>query len=321
MSEGGTEKPGIPRHVFAMPPGLSIRYDEPDGRIADSITGYHVYAADTADERVDWFLPGTANIRISLDAGPIALTIRRRTYSPMPAAVLFGPTSQAMRAVTHGGTMIGIGVSALGWARLFARAASDYRDRLVPLEDMLGETLVGELVETLAATDRDRLVKPALDAFFARKLGPPHADAPQIRRLMALILDERTDVLATVAAEMGLPTHTLRRLSARHFGFPPKLLLLRARFLRSFTQLLAAGDPFDYSKVASSYFDASHFLRDARAFLGTTPRRFMAQPTDFLRASLRARAAVLGAATQALHDVAGTPHAPTPPLDAPGAAP
>lgn len=318
---GGTESPGVSGQAFVMPPGLSIRYDQPDARIADSITGYHVYAADTADERIDWFLPGTANIRIALDAGPIALTIRRRTYSPLPQAVLFGPTSQAMRAVTHGGTMVGIGVSALGWARLFARSASDYRDRIVPLADVLGETLTDELVRTLAATDRDRLVKPALDAVFARRLGPPHAEAAQIRRLMALILDERTDALATVAAEMGMPAHTLRRLSARHFGFPPKLLLLRARFLRSFTQLLDAGDAFDYSKVAASYFDASHFLRDARAFLGTTPRRFMAQPTDFLRGSLRARAAVLGAPTQALHDVAGTGTAPKPPLDAPGAAP
>lgn len=320
MTLGGTETPGVPGRVFAMPPGLSIRYDAPAAGIADSITGYHVYAAASSEERVDWFLPGTANIRVALDSGPVDLTIRRRTYAPLPAVSLFGPTSQAMRAVTRGGTVIGIGVSALGWARLFPHPASDYRDRIVPLADALGPALATELGDTLAATDREHLVKPALDAFFARRLGPPHPDAPHIRQLIALILDERIDALASVAAEMGLPTHTLRRLASRHFGFPPKLLLLRARFLRSFTRMLRSGEILDYSTAGSSYFDASHFLRDARAFLGTTPRRFMTRPTTFLQASLRARDAVLGAPTQALHDVERS-RPSTPPLDAPGRAP
>ncbi|HEX8485604.1 helix-turn-helix domain-containing protein [Sphingomonas sp.] len=304
MIAGRTAVPGGCRQAFIMPPGLSIRYDAPAAAIADSITGYHVYSSAVPADRVDWFLPGTANIRVTLDAGPVDLTIRRRTYAPLPQATLFGPTSQAMRAVTRGGTMIGIGISALGWARLFPNAASDCRDRIFPLGEAMGHAITAELVDTLTATDRDRGVKPALDAFFLRHLGPFHADAPHIRRLMALIVDEYNDTLADVAIQMSLPAHTLRRLSARHFGFPPKLLLLRTRFLRAFTDMLASGDPLDYATVAPRYFDASHFLRDARTFLGTTPRRFMAQPTTFLQASLRARDAVLGAPTQALHDVA-----------------
>ena len=307
MTGGGTETPGVPPSVFAMPEGLAIRYDEPEASISDSITGYHVYTAETGDERVDWFLPGTANIRVALDAGPIALTIRRRTYAPLPEVTLFGPTSQAMRAVTRGGTMIGIGVSALGWSRLFPRGASDYRDRIVPLAEAASPNFADELLAMLAATDRAHGVKPALDAFFARRLEPPHPDSAQIRKLMALIVDDTVEGLATLTRELGLPAHTLRRLSTRHFGFPPKLLLLRARFLRSFTKMIHSGDALDYSQIESSYYDASHFLRDARAFLGTTPKRFMAQPTTFLQASLRARAAVLGTPTQALHTLQPQP--------------
>ncbi len=316
MIGGGTATPDVPPSVFTMPGGLSIRYDEPDPAIADSITGYHVYAADRSDERIDWFLPGTANIRVTLGAGPIDLTIRRRTYSPLPEVTLFGPTSQAMRAVTRGGVMVGIGVSALGWSRLFPRAASDYRDRVVPLAEAASSELAEGLRATLAATDRDGEVKPALDAFFARRLGPPHPDSAQIRKLMELIVDDGVEGLGELTRTLQLPPHSLRRLSARHFGFPPKMLLLRARFLRVFTRLVLAGDVLDYSALGDGYWDASHFLRDARAFLGTTPRRFMAQPTTFLQASLRARAAVLGAPTQALHALA-----PREPLDAPDPAP
>ena len=300
MTEGGTEKPGVSPSAFRMPEGLSIRYDEADPAIADAISGYHVYAVDTTDEKEDWFLPGTANIRVTLDGGPLAYSVRRRTYNPLPPVALFGPTSQAMRAVHRGGMMIGFSISALGWWRLIPRAASDFRDRVVPLSDVLPPAFAEELRKIVTATDRAHEVKPALDALLIRHMGPPHPDSAQIRRLMALIVEDDITSLARLTQEMGVPGHTLRRLSARHFGFPPKMLLLRARFLRTFTSMVREGNVLDYSHIGAGYYDASHFLRDARAFLGTTPRRFMAQGTTFLQASLRARKAVLGAPLQAL---------------------
>lgn len=315
MIAGGTEKPGVPPSIFRMPEGLSIRYDQPAPELGDAITGYHVYASTLPGEQEDWFLPGTANVRVTLDAGPITYTVRRRTYHPLPDVALFGPTSQAMRAITRGGTMIGFGVSALGWSRLFPGSASDYANRAVPLGNLVSPAFVDDLRRTLAATDREHGVKPALDAFLARHLRPPHRDAVLIRQLMALLGDERIGTLSQLAAELGVPGHTLRRIAVRHFGFPPKLLLLRARFIRSFTRLVREGDVLAYSLIDRSYYDASHFLRDARTFLGTTPRRFMARPTTFLTASLRARNAVLGAPSQVLHPF------PRDPLDGPDAAP
>ena len=75
--------------------------------------------------------------------------------------------------MTHGGTLIGIGLTALGWSRLFARLASEYRDRAMPLSKVLSPALPQELQALLAATDRDMLVKPTLDTFFRRHMGPP----------------------------------------------------------------------------------------------------------------------------------------------------
>jgi AraC-like DNA-binding protein len=293
--------------AFRLPEGLSIRYDAPDASLAEAITGYHVYRARAAEERIDWFLPGTADIVVALDAPPIALSIRRRIYDPLPQMALIGPTSQAMRATTRGGTLIGIGLTALGWSRFFPRSASEYRDRVVPLAEAATPGFAALLLDALDATDRDGEVKPAIDRLLARHLAPPHADAPQIRRLMDLIVDDAVDGLPALAQALGLPPHALRRLSARHFGFPPKLLLLRARFLRSFVRMVLAGDVLDYALIEATYYDVSHFLRDARTFLGTTPKRFMAQPTTFLEGSLHARAATLGAAAQVLHTIPQQP--------------
>lgn len=111
------------------------------------------------------------------------------------------------------------------------------------------------------------------------------------------------DDIVGMAAQLGIEGAVLRRLAIRHFGFPPKLLLRRARFLRSLLCACRTDRTTDYSLIDDSYFDLSYFLRDANAFLGMTPRRFMALSTPFLDASLRARDAVLGAPTQALHDI------------------
>ena len=73
--------------------------------------------------------------------------------------------------------------------------------------------------------------------------------------------------------------------------------------------MYAAGGEADYSLRSHSYFDVSHFLRDADEFLGTTPRRFMARQTPYLRYLLRARTAVFGAPTQALVPIGAERHA------------
>ncbi|HXH15662.1 MAG TPA: hypothetical protein VNJ10_05975 [Sphingomonas sp.] len=319
MVAGGTNAAGVERAVFAMPPGMAIRYDRPAAALADYITGYHVYRSakvhgahngngGTGDgAQVDWFLPATANVRIAIDAGPIAVTIGRRTYDPLPSASLFGPTSQALKATTRGGVMIGFGISALGWARLFRRSADDFRNRIVPLEDVMGRAFTLRLVTALADAPDDAAVAPILDSLLLARLGAPHADEPMIRRLMEVVATDGPADMASAAARLVIPTHALRRLSIRHFGFPPKMLLMRARFLRSLLRLMAAGEKADYSVIDDSYFDASHFLRDSGTFLSMTPRRFMALTKPFLEASLRARNAVLGSPTQALHDIDTAP--------------
>ena len=201
------------------------------------------------------------------------------------------------------GSMIGFGISALGWARLTRKSASDYRDRIVALPDVFGDDFSNRLVAALAASDGDHMVKPLLDDMLRPLLGRPHPEEPMIRALMALIvLDGHTEI-TTVSKELGISAHSLRRLSVRYFGMTPKILLSRARFLRSFLRLMQSGDTENYTLIDKSYFDVPHFLRDSNTFLGMTPRRFRALSKPFLSGSLRARAAVLGHATQALHDI------------------
>lgn len=300
---GGTGKADVPASVFAMPAGMTIRYDQPDPAIAEYVTGYHLYAAARHDgpPQVNWFLPGTANVRITLAAGPVAVQIGSRKFGPLAPVSLFGPTSRAMRTETQGGIMIGFGLSALGWRRLVGRSAHDVHNRIVPLEQLIGRRLPDRLVEALSAAPDEAAVRPILDAVLAPLvLGPGQKDDEAVRALMNLAVDRDVTDAATVAARVGMtPTH-VRRLVKNEFGLTPKLLLRRTRFLRTFLASFRQGEARGREAIAEAYYDVSHYLRDASYFLGTTPRRFEAMETPFLDASLRARAAVLGAATQAL---------------------
>ena len=298
---GGTNSPAIPQSIFAMPPGLRIRYEQPAAALGEFFTGYHVYVSDSDMPRVDWFLPATANLRITFDAGPIDVRIGNHRFGPLPQATIFGPTSRALEATTHGGIMIGVGISALGWARLARRPAFDIHNRVVPAAQILPAPFLAALIDALDGA-QDIAIAPILDAHFATILGEPHRDEDVIRGLSAVTVDDTDHDIATAAAMVGVPSARLRRVALRHFGLTPKLLFRRARFLWSYLQIVAGGDIEDYDAIDPTYFDASHFLRDAQTFLGTTPRRFAALPSDFLHGSLRARQAVLGAATQALHD-------------------
>lgn len=300
---GGTNSAGVDQSVFAMPEGMTIRYDKPTDDLTNLVTGYHVYGARGAalEGQVDWFLPATANVRFAFDAGPISIAIGRRSFPAMPSAALFGPTSIALKAQSHGGVMVGFGVSALGWSRFFHRPAHSYRNMIVPFDQACDPDFAHDLEARLAAAEHEGEVAAILDAALIDRLGPPHPDEPLILHLMAIIGRDGATDIRMVANELGITTDALRRLSVRHFGFTPKMLLRRARFLRSFLRMFRTREVVDYSAIDPSYFDVSHFLRDANTFLGTTPRRFMARSTPFLDASLRARAAVLGAPTQALH--------------------
>ena len=300
MSSGSNDG----RSTAAMPPGLVLRYERPAPDIAECITGYHVYGSDRLGQ-VDRFLPGTANVRVTLDAGPVRIDIADRSFDPIPVASVFGPTSHAIRAVTNGGLMVGFGISAIGWARLTRRSAAEVHDRVVAAAAVLDPAATDAIVAALQREGAGALAR-VLDPRLRAMLGPPHPAEPAIRALAALIAqDGATDVMAA-AARLGLAAKSLRRVATRYFGLTPKLLLTRARFLRSFLRNFPHGETGDgagsYAGIDPSYHDVSHFLRDAQQYLGMTPRRFIAESTPLLRASLRTRAAVLGTSTQALHD-------------------
>lgn len=298
---GGTNRADVPASAFAMPAGMKMRYDLPAPELRHTVTGYAIYAAEPHPPLFNWFLPAPPMICVLLDAGPVSVKVRKHAFGPLAAVSLYGPTSCAFRAETTGGVQIGIGLSALGWVKLLPHAANLYKDHVIALADVVGDAVAADMLTRLSELDDETMIAPTVDDLLAPlfERQAPHEEI--IRQFTQLMLLDGVIEIADVAERLGLSATAIRRIATHAFGMPPKFLLRRARFLRSFIAMSRSGEPMSYGAIDSSYFDASHFLRDANTFLGTTPRRFMAGETTFLKASLRARAATLGPATHALH--------------------
>lgn len=302
MIESGSHTPGIDPARFGLRHYTALRYERPASALEGLIGDYYVFDSEgpEAQNAVEWMLPNWPVIRFVLTERPITIETPDWRWFPVLEAGFYGTTNQAMRHTSSGGVTIGASLTPAGVARLLDIDVSHYRNRMVPLDALLPAADCAALVGDLRASDQGPAVKPILDRFFLAHLAHPHPAERNIAALNRLLLDERFESAREMARELDIGVHTLRRLSLKRFGFPPKLLMMRTRFLRSLIALKETGATEGYLAIDSAYTDASHFLRDSERFLGMTALRFLKLETPFLDAVLRARKLVLGAATPTL---------------------
>ena len=280
---------------------MVLRYEEPAEPLRRHFTSYFVMASTegVAAPR-EWVLPAWGMIWIMLDPTAVRVEIGNRRYAGLASSVLYGVTSRAMAVDATGSIMVGMDVSPLGWARLFGRTAEGLRDRIVPLVDMLPADFVEELYLSLMASDRGRDVKAVLDRLFLPLMATPHPDEESIIELLRLLGDDRFTDVTTAARAYGLNPRSTARLARSFFGFPPKTLMMRTRFLRALVPLLDGGNRSADDAVLTGYYDQSHFNKDAMRYLGMSPQRYIDLPQSYAAAARRGRQAVIGSPIPAL---------------------
>ena len=269
-----------------------VQYWQPSAALAPYVTGYHSFHAALPPGLTlkDVFLPSWASIRVSLhESPPWSLRMGPRSFDPMPEVAFIGPTSCAGYLSTQGGTMVGVGLKPLGWAQLFGGDLSKHANRVVPLAQL--DPGADQLHEALNAADTpDEAFTRWLEARLHRR---PPAD-PRIAELFA-VLERGTETRIDVIADMlGMNPRALATMTRLSFGFTPKLLLRRTRFIRALNALLAEPDQGQSVLEAAGYYDRSHFLRDSHLFLGCSVREFTRRRGPLNQIALRVREKVLG---------------------------
>lgn len=274
------------------PAEAPVAYWSPDPKLMPFVTGYHRYRVNMppGTELRDVFFPSWATIRFSLDdPAPWSITRGTRTFQ-MPEMALDGPSSYAGYVRSTRGTTIGVGILPTGWARLIGGDASLYANRTVPLETVLADAV--DLRDALQAAPSP---EPVLDAWLLARIAATPETDPLITRIYALIDDPAVTRIETIAEALAIPGRTLGGIMKRHFGFTPKVLLRRNRFLRALATALEEGG-WSETLAAAGYWDRSHFLRDSNQFLGCSIREFRTRQGPLNEMAMRVRAEVLGAA-------------------------
>lgn len=275
-----------------------VGYWAPPAGLTGYITAFHRFRVpDVPGGYRDILLPSPATIRIALhDGARWSTRIGNRVFDNVPDLAFMGPTSQAGQVAVEGsGTLIGVGLRPAGWAQLFGGDLSRHANRVVPLAmlDGGGEALRDALAAAEAAGDTPVAAFAAwLETRLQRR---PPAD-PRVALLTQLLDDPATTRIEAVAEALETTPRALTTLTRATFGFTPKVLLRRNRFLRALSAILI--DPASGAEAleAAGYWDRSHFLRDSHLFLGCSVRDFVRQRGPMNQLAIQRRVDALGEA-------------------------
>lgn len=282
---------------------VSMRFRVPAESLRDLITSYYVIEMQGPPEAVveDLLHPEWGNLRIRLESEWHALDAAGRPVQGLTAA-LFGPTSRARPVVARPGKLLGVGLTPLGWTTLIGMPADALADAITEPGGELGME-VTSLRERLLKQPDEAAMFEMLDAFFTRRANVRDRREAQIRSIHAALLDPGIATVEALTARTGLSQSALARICLRSFGFTPKLLLRRQRFLRTLAMLATEeGQPIG-KLLDGAYVDHSHFNRDFKRFMGLSPSEYLARTRLILKAAMGSRDRSLGAALQGLHQL------------------
>lgn len=278
---------------------ISVDYWKPAEALQPYVLSYSRYDVAPAPGMpvIEPFFAAWATLRITVGRLGWSFRIGNRHYSDVPPIALFGATTLLGSGSTEGETSFGIGISPVGWARLVRLDASAFSNRVTPVAQ-LGTIDFRALADALRS---GAPVAATCDAFFAELIEQAPPEPAAVGRLYTLLSDPAIITVADLAEHTGLTTAQLTRLIPPDFGFTPKLLMRRRRFMRVLMQIKDQPRGRWADAIAGSgYYDQAHFLRDCQTFLGMSFSRFRALPKEGAEAAFRRRSAVIGVPVQAL---------------------
>ena len=282
---------------------MTARFYEPPADLARYFTTFYYVDLDVPEGEpvTDALHPEWANLRIFLGDRPVS-QIGDTTLADADTTVT-GPSSQPLDFSVGSTRIWGIGLLPLGWATFVNIAAVTYANSIVSPRDIAEFSHLAELSDTILApamTEEDQLA--AIIAFFRNPENHRGREDPRIGKIHAALIEPELPQVAQLAEKCCLNPRTLERLSIKHFGFPPKLLLRRQRFMRSLAQFMLDPDLGWIGAIDSLYCDQSHFVRDCQYFLRRSPREYAAIDHPIMAVFLRERMRAHGSAVQTLDD-------------------
>ncbi len=246
----------------------------------------------------DWLHPEWSQMRFVWGDPPQACVGPGALNEQWPF-VASGPTSRSIHFKLTKGKSWGLGLQPAGWAKFADGPASAVADMTVdgsthpafalfaPIQRMLGEE----------EPDCDGFAAQIND-YLMQHIGRPGQRVDLVLACHEALRDPDLASVAELGRRVGLQLRSLERLCSRHFGFAPKVLLRRQRFLRSLAGYTLAAKGSWSAAIDGQYHDQAHFVRDFRAFMGMTPSEYAERPHPIIGRTMAQSMADHGIAPQ-----------------------
>lgn len=281
------------------------RFIMPHPRLQPYLSVYYFTSIDSLDGQPvrDWMNPEWASVRFRYAGDTLGGFVGEELHE-VPPMHFVGPTSLAGPFSAAHARIASIGFLPTGWSMFIDEPAHVWADRLDDAARVKTPVAFAEMMEAArqsADLDQmaDRFNAILLDALDNRPLIDGQTE-DRIRAAHAALLDPEITTVAQMAERMELSVAQLQRLSLRIFGFPPKLLLRRQRFVRTLAVIMRDPDSNWSDALDMHYYDQAHFNRDFRQFFKMSPSEYRQHPHPIIGAASRARMAALGDPLQAL---------------------
>lgn len=273
---------------------ISVDYIDPPEAIAPFVTTLYHFRCD--EPRIRDIQPAAIGNLCLFPYGTGEMHFAQGHRDPNHRIGLLTPLSRATPIEVEGPFhAFGAALSPVGWAALTGLHAGQYRDRLLPAGEVLGQD-IDALGERLIAAYRldamsGRDCALALGDFIARKVRPINPRHQELiaatARWLGASFNPEVGELAGVA---GYSARQVQRLVERYFGLPPRALARKYRALRAAALLSAPNLSLeDEAEISEAFFDQPHMIREITHFVGRTPARLSDPSTPYLAEMIDAR--------------------------------
>ncbi len=282
---------------------VQARFFQPPPELRRYFTTFYLveFAVESGARVTDYLHPEWGNLRFMSGNFPDAEAMDGTSISGTNFCVT-GPSSKAVRfTIGPAARMWGIGFLPLGWAKFVHADASDLANALLDGNvhpafasfAPLGEVIFGPAPDVEAELAR-------IARFFLDRIDGPVGDEERIRKVHAALVDPGVKSVSELVERVSIGQRTIERTCDRAFGFSPKLLLRRQRFLRSLSHYMLDPSLKWIGALDGHYHDQAQFVRDFKEFMGMSPRQYAALDKPILSAVMVERARFAGKAVQGL---------------------
>ncbi|MGX7951108.1 helix-turn-helix domain-containing protein [Tsuneonella sp. HG249] len=279
-------------------PSIAVRFFRLSESLQPYFTALYLTVIEAGDGLVvDYLHPEWAAMRFTEGPPPVACLGPGEMTAQWPF-VAGGPTSVATHFGVTTSRVWGLGLQPAGWAKFIDYDASALANRTVDGSTHPAFAAFADILPKIVASSGDDEAKAeAIEAHLLNQADRQVPREPEIVALQEALRDPSVGEVTTLQARLGMSAKSLERFCRRYFGFTPKLLLRRQRFVRSLAQFMLDPSLSWIDALDGQYHDQAQFVREFREFMGLSPSEYAKMSHPIVQPIMRQRMADQGAAT------------------------